>query len=133
MTWTNYSIATSQTPTKAEHGQIFYVNAVSNIIIPANATSVVLSAQMDGVGQTRVDDVVHLTLIDQANIQDRFTYSHDYSKGCSGTVYFDDPLDMKSLDGFGEVLGKTVTATIEFWDKCGGLIHGTSFFICIET
>lgn len=131
---TCYKLANKQdsTPSGGDTGKIFYTNAVSDVVIPQGA-SVYLAGASNGSGETFVDDIVYLTLIDQSNPGDRAFYSHDYSNGCSGVVTPEQPTDLSKEAAFSAMAGKTVTASIEFWDKCGGYKSGSDFYICIDT
>ncbi|WP_264213741.1 hypothetical protein [Leisingera thetidis] len=130
MGWKNYQIATAQesTPVPGDAGKIFYDATLHYVTIPSGAT-IVMSGGPNGEGETSVDDVVKLTLTDQSDPQNTGTYSHDYSNGCSGVVTPMQPVDLTSQ--FSALAGKTVKATIEFYDKCGGYQSGTNFYICI--
>lgn len=132
MGWTNYQIATAQesTPVHGDAGKIFYDATLHYVTIPEGAT-VVLSSGPNGEGQTNVDDVVILTLTDQSDPANTAQYKHDYSDGCSGRVTPMNPADLTST--FEPLKGKTVKATIEFYDQCGGYTHGTNFYLCFYT
>lgn len=130
----NFQIATAQesTPAPADRG-IFYSATRYHISVGEN-DDLIISGGINGDGQTRVDDVVTITITDQSDPNNSAVYSHDYSNNCSGDVYFLDPINLNQQDPdkFNAFRGKTVSVKIDFSDKCGGMVHGTNFFLCLS-
>jgi hypothetical protein len=130
----NFQIATAQesTPAPSERG-LFYSATRFHISVGTN-DDIIISGGKNGDGQTRVDDVVTITITDQSDPNNKAVYSHDYSKNCSGDVYFLDPinLNIEDPDKFNAFRGKIISVNIKFSDKCGGMMHGTNFFLCLS-
>ncbi len=79
-----------------------------------------LSQQPDGTGDLRVDDVLRVPAANDFEV--------DFSRGCSGTVYSEDPFDIG-----GRIQPGVTEITVELKDKCGGDIESTAVWLVFDT
>lgn len=112
-------VAQSARPSNPNLPHTFYTKSF-NIIIPA-ANSVILSSNVDGTGNTFVDDKCVIS------INGNQVFSHDYSNGNSGRITPISPQDI--TDSVKPYTGKIVTITIEYIDLYQGSNSASDFWL----
>lgn len=100
---------------------IFYSSTLYNRMIPANATSFVLSANPDGSGDTFVDDQLVVT------VNNSVVFNYDYSNGNSGRIT---PIAPQPIE-MGQFVGQTVTIEATFTDLYKDRQSGSAIFLCV--
>lgn len=129
----SYHVAAAQKSTPANRGEIFY-SATRNYIPVGSLDNFIISSKADGTGLISVDDEVIITIEEQGIPANSVTYKHDYSNGCSGVVRPTNPVNLNAINpDFNKFKGKMISITIEFSDICGGLEHGSDYYLVLES
>ena len=122
-------------PQKAvtQTGEVFYNKTTNNVVV-RSTDDLIISSSPDGLGGTRVDDVLTVTITAaQLSPVVSLSYSFDYSHGCSGTITPNAPVNLNQENpAFDQFRGATVSVEVICADKCGGDVSASNLFLTLQ-